>query len=347
MKHTFLKLINLLGFATLMFALPSCLKENDATFTDFSQAGTNLSLMTTNPNIAGQFLPTGLNNLAYGNFDPGSGDSTDLELVAMYNGEFANKSDIPVTFSVNDAKRTQYNLDTASVNGVVVGNNKKKTQFTAMTTSMYKILATSAVIKTGERYVRSIVRIYHAPVIAAGSDKSFMLPVSVNTSASGLTVAANISTLYVNVIGNPISGTYSVVGGRYNCNSVTGDQNWAPQPGWAYPQALVIPANFVLAAIPSPKQLLTLSGDETTTYVANLGAGTDRDYTFKIDPATTGVINANVTLTPSFEGGLSNVRWFQKTYDATNKRFILLWTYNNLAGGVGNDRIIYEVLTKL
>jgi hypothetical protein len=208
MKHTFLKLINLIGFATLVFALPSCLKENDATFTDFSQATDNLTLMTANSSTAGQFLPTGLNKFASGNFNPVSGDSTDFEIIAMFNGEFANKSDVPVSFVVDNAKVTAYNVDTASVGGVVVGNNKTKTQFTPMSSDMYKILPATAVIKAGQRYVRAIVRVYNPIVAAAGTDKSFLLPVSLTTT-SGLTVASNLSTLYVNCIGNILAGKYT------------------------------------------------------------------------------------------------------------------------------------------
>jgi hypothetical protein len=169
---------------------------------------------------------------------------------------------------------------------------------------------------------------------------------TLTSAEDGYLIGANSKSFYMTIsIKNPYSGTYTLTAGsRYNC-SATGDQNWAPQAGWAYPAALVIPANYGAAAIPTTKDAETLNATTIKIYVANLGAGTDRDYSISVTNPTA-TANVNVDLTPSFAGGISNIRWSQKTYDPVNKRFILLWTYNNQPGGVGNDRIIYEVLTK-
>ncbi|MEO7307434.1 MAG: hypothetical protein ABIR78_12720, partial [Ferruginibacter sp.] len=185
------------------------------------------------------------------------------------------------------------------------------------------------------------------PSLIDGS-KNWMIPVTITSitgAPEGTVKAPGTGTAYFHFIGNPLAGTYNVTGGRYNQPAV-GDQGWAPQAGWVYPAALVIPGTYVFAAIPATKFLAPVTPTKTTVFIANLSAGTDRDYTFDVDPLVTVTTVVGVSLTPSFEAGISNIRWFQKTYDPVNKRFIMLWTYNNQPGGVGNDRIIYEVFTK-
>lgn len=170
--------------------------------------------------------------------------------------------------------------------------------------------------------------------------KNFMLPLKITkieNASSELVAASGTSIAYLHIIGNPAAGNYSVVGTRYNC-TVTGDQGYNGGP---------IPSNFTTAAIPTSKFLAPVTPTQLTTYIANLGAGTDRDYYFSFNPLASGIQNIDVTLTPSFAAGVSNVRWLKKEYDPSTKKITLLWTYNNLPGGVGNDRIISEVMTKL
>ncbi|MCY7420494.1 MAG: DUF1735 domain-containing protein [Chitinophagaceae bacterium] len=270
-------------------------------------------------------------------FNPSSTSET-LNLNLEYVAGSVSSEDIKVVVEVDVAAVAAYNAT----------QTDPLKKYLVLPASAYTF-PTQTVIIPANQTVSSTFKIIFNPSMIDGS-KNFMIPITIKSitgAVAGTVKAPGTGTAYFHFIGNPLAGSYALTaGGRYNC-TVTGDQGWAPQPGWVYPMALAIPANYNFAAIPSPKFIAPVTPTKTRVYVANLGAGTDRDYTLEVDPAVTVITNINVTLTPSFEGGISNIRWFQKTYDPVNKRFILLWTYNNQPGGVGNDRIIYEVLTKL
>lgn len=280
-------------------------------------------------------LASGFNasNLAY----PPTSTSETIPMTLELVGPSVSNQNITVTVEVDVAAVATYNAT----------QTDPLKKYLVLPTNAYTFPSQTVTILAGQT-VSSPFNIVFNPSVIDGS-KNWMIPVTIKTisgAPNGTAKAPGTGTAYFHFIGNPLAGTYNLTAGaRYNC-TVPGDQGWAPQVGWAYPAALVIPGNYATAAIPATKFIAPVSPTKTTVYVANLGAGTDRDYTFEVDPAVTTITNINVTLTPSFEGGISNIRWFQKTYDPVNKRFILLWTYNNQPGGVGSDRIIYEVLTK-
>lgn len=280
-------------------------------------------------------LANGFNatNLAF----PPTSTSEILTLNLEFVGPAVSSTPITVTVAVDPAAVAAYNAT----------QTDPTKQYLLLPANAYNFPTQTVTIPAGQT-ISTPFQIEFKPNMIDGS-KNWMLPITITSitgAPAGTVKAPGTGTAYFHFIGNPLAGFYNLTAGaRYNCSAV-GDQGWAPQPGWAYPQALVIPANYSLATIPSPKFLAPVTPTKLLTYVANLGAGTDRDYTLEVDPAVTVITNVNVTLTPSFEAGISNIRWFQKTYDPVNKRFILLWTYNNQPGGVGNDRIIYEVLTK-
>ncbi|MFZ1784626.1 MAG: DUF1735 domain-containing protein [Ferruginibacter sp.] len=280
-------------------------------------------------------LASGFNstNLAY----PPTSTSETISMNLEYVANIVSDVDITAVVEVDPAAVASYNAT----------QTDPLKQYLVLPASNYTFPSQTVVIKAGQT-TSTPFQIEFNPSLIDGS-KNWMIPVSIKSisgAAEGTVKAPGTGTAYFHFIGNPLAGTYNVTpAGRYNCSAV-GDQGWAPQPGWAYPAALVIPANYSLAAIPATKFLAPVTPTKTLVYVANLGAGTDRDYTLEVDPGVTVITDVNVTLTPSFEGGISNIRWFQHTYDPTTKRFILLWTYNNQPGGVGNDRIIYEVMTK-
>jgi hypothetical protein len=247
-----------------------------------------------------------------------------------------SNEDIKVTVAPDPAAVTAYNATQTS----------PLKQYNLLNPSAYTFASQTVLIKAGQT-VSEPFHIEFNPSQIDGS-KNWMIPVAIKSitgAPADVKAAAGTGIAYFHFIGNPLAGTYTCVATRYN-STVPGDQGWAPQAGWAYPQALVIPAIFATVAVPASKFLAPVTPTVTTTYVANLGAGTDRDYFFTVDPAVTTSGDAGVDLTPSFANGISNIRWFQKTYDPVAKRFILLWTYNNQPGGAGSDRIVYEVLTK-
>lgn len=268
-------------------------------------------------------------------FSPSS-TSEILDLNIEYITPSVSDQDISITVGPDVTALTAYNAT----------QTDPLKKYLELNASAYKFPSQTVLIKAGQT-VSEPFKIEFNPSQIDGS-KNFMIPIAIKSitgAPAGVKAASGTGIAYFHFIGNPLAGTYNCVGTRYNC-SATGDQGWAPQTGWVYPQALVIPSNYATAAIPATKFLAPVTPTVTTTYVANLGAGTDRDYFFNIDPAVTTTGTIGVDLTASFSGGISNIRWFQKTYDPVAKRIILLWTYDNQPGGVGNDRIIYEVLTK-
>lgn len=327
MKYNF-KFITAAVLTGALF-LTSC--EKAKVYEPIGEGGQKIIKIQVYGGLAGGFDAS---NLA---FSPTSTSET-LSMNLEYVAPSVSDKDIVCEVDVDAAAVTSYNAT----------QTDPLKKYLVLPSNAYTFPKQTVTIKAGQT-VSSTFSITFNPSLIDGS-KNYMIPVSITSiagAAAGTVKAPGTGTAYFHFIGNPLAGNYNLTAGaRYNYTASTGDQNWAPQSGWAYPAALTIPGGFATAAIPSPKFLAPVTPTITTVYVANLGAGTDRDYFLEVDPSVTTVTNVNVTLTPSFAGGISNVRWFQKTYDPVNKRFILLWTYNNLAGGVGNDRIIYEVLTK-
>jgi hypothetical protein len=248
-----------------------------------------------------------------------------------------------MTFSV---AYVDYKSPTASANvNVTIGldasfiaryNSLQSITYEIMPDSLFSIPSLSTIIKSGETYSPDL-KVYFKPNKFDAS-KIYMLPIKILTATgiSGVQIQANYGYIVYSKIGNPLAGTYTVVGTRWNCTA-PGDQGYSGGP---------IPTNFTAAAIPGTKTLDVVGPSTTTTFVANLGAGTARDYFFDIDPAATTIQDINISLTPTFDQGISNVRWLQKDYNPVTKQIILRWTYNNQPGGAGNDRIILETMTK-
>jgi Domain of unknown function (DUF1735) len=311
MKKIIFPLITLVAFAT------SCLK--DSTIKDgFDNPVTPATVLIQDGGLD-NFTKAAI--VAAGQVNP---------IVLDFNVQYANvdavplATDLKVTCFIDDSKRIAYNTNAAASGGYV---------YDLLPDSCFSFVNKSATIPAGKNIAGLSLTILPNKVDAS---KLYMLPIAIK-DAQGKVLAANFSTIYFHIIGNPLAGTYSVVGTRYNC-SVAGDQSYSGGP---------IPSNFAPAAIPSPKVLGPVSPTVTSTYVANLSAGTNRDYYFDINPAATTLQNIDVTFTQSFADGISNIRFLTKTYDPVTKKITLLWTYNNQPGGVGSDRIISEIMTKL
>jgi uncharacterized protein YxeA len=249
-------------------------------------------------------------------------------------------NDVKVKFEAPTAAPTDLYLDyktnpagLVKLNADGLANDPSYKPFFLLPDSTFKILVTKDTIRKGGQYAEKVdnnIVVYTQKIDAS---INYILPLTVTNST--YPSATGTGTIYYYIIGNPLAGTYNVVGTRYNCTA-TGDQGYS---GGA------IPGNFVTASIPTPKSLTPLSDTLVTTYVANLGAGTSRDYYLGYNPARS-TTDVSVKFTQSFFDGISNIRLLTHTYDPALKKITLLWTYNNQPGGVGNDRIISEVFTK-
>jgi hypothetical protein len=117
--------------------------------------------------------------------------------------------------------------------------------------TMYKLGQTSLVIKAGTRNIRTQVTIYSDPIKAQDPDKSWMLPISL-TNASGNSITSN-STMYINVIGNPIAGPMLWDFKRWNLTAQqTAEPTSAPNGGsWVNQPTAFVPLNGTAILVPS------------------------------------------------------------------------------------------------
>ena len=121
MKNKFFKITGFIAFAAMVIILPGCLKENKATYTDFSQTGVTIILQN-----------SGLGNFKAANVNPLAASTVVIDLVTQLNSEYTINSDVNITLAVDDAKRVEYNT----------ANTKT---FQLMTANMYKIISTKII----------------------------------------------------------------------------------------------------------------------------------------------------------------------------------------------------------
>ncbi len=188
----------ILSLLFLLTAIPACVKENEQTFTNFSQLSDFVIIQT-----------SGLSNVQTANIQVDATSTDTLRvpiIVSIASVNYReNNSDITVKLAVDDTKRTAYNSDNGS-------------KFQAFTTPMYKILNTTLTIPKGQLSAKTTLEIYQNKI---DPTVSYMLPISI-TDATGKELTSNQNTIYYNVIGNLIAGNYKWDFTRYNNNTGTG-----------------------------------------------------------------------------------------------------------------------------
>jgi Domain of unknown function (DUF1735) len=304
----------LFGLTTLAI-LQSCLK--DKAYDDGATQSLRSDLTTINKVVEITLTPGAVGNVASISLA-----STDNILNA-----------IPISVSSIDAP-TENVIVTLERDTTLIDryNTANGTAIDPLPRSLYTELNTTVTIPANSRFAYFKIKI--DPSVLIGED--YALPYKIKSVSAGYGVSNTLSTGILRLtFKNEWEGDYTVVGTRYNCTAA-GDQGYTGGP---------IPGNFATAAIPSPKYLASTSLTSNLAYVANLGAGTSRDYTFTFTPGATLTYTLPVSLSASFVAGISNIRWITRTYNPATKTITLLWTYNNQPGGAGNDRIISEVMT--
>lgn len=234
---------------------------------------------------------------------------------------------IEVTVSLDLAQKTtspttvKIGLDNSKIATYNAANNKN---FQPVTSDMVTLKSTELVIPAGEYYAKTTIDIFQNKF---DPSKSYLIPVTI-LEAPGATLSTNLNTRYFNVIGNPLAGTYVVVGKRYNYSGVISYSGGA------------IPTNYISTAIsPSPKTAAPVDEQTISINYANLG-GNGYQYLIKLDPNNPNrvIVSSNATLLAA----LPNVEYIVRTYDPVTKEIHIISKYNN---GV-DDRIIDEVFTK-
>lgn len=166
----------------------ACVKPHDATFTDLSTTSDIVILQN-----------AGLTNFNPTAFNRGSDTITLTVRVDLASKEIPTNP-TNVTLAVDDTKRTEYN--TANPQPV----------YLALPAANYKLTNTTLTIPAGSHYAQTTLLVF-----TKGLDPtlSYMVPVTIK-DASGKSLSSNANTIYFHTIGNPLAGTYTWTGYRWN-----------------------------------------------------------------------------------------------------------------------------------
>lgn len=285
-----------------MTALNSCVKSRGGLETDFS----NLQDFVIFQN--GGLVNFTAANIAAG---PSAPDTVTVNAIITLASKNVASSPLTVTVGLDDTQRTNYN----AANG---------TNYQPFPAAMYKIVNPTVTIPAGQSYAQVTVQVYARKV---DPSVSYLLPLTI-TDASGKNISGNMNTIYYHIIGNPLAGSYTTVGTRYNYGGSIGYSCGSAIPGGA----------VSTATSPSPKTASPVDAKTIAIDYANLG-GSGYQYLIKIDPANPN--NAIVTSNSTLAGALT-VNYCVHTYDPATKQFHILSWYNNGTA----DRVIDEVFTK-
>jgi hypothetical protein len=287
--------------------MESCVKSRPG-FTDLT---TTSDLVILNGAGTGNFKAS---NIQVNTASPDTVKKTVMAVLASNN---SNNGAVTVTIGLDNSVIAAYN----AANG---------TNFQPFPTNAFKIVSNTITIPGGlEHTGTSTVWIFQNKL---DPSVSYLLPVAI-TDGGGKPLSSNQNIIYYNVIGNPLAGTYTTVGTRYNYTGSIGYSCGAPIPG-GYAST---------ATSPNPKTASPVDSKVISIDYANLG-GSGYQYLLSVDPnnPNNAIVSSNSTL-----AGALIVTYCIHTYNAATKTFHILSTYNNGAGGVGgSDRIIDEVFTK-
>ena len=175
------------GFVVLLMCLNSCVKNRNELGTDFSQLQDHVLL------VNGGIQNFGASNILF------NSDTATFDITANLASVNLPTNPVKVTITVDAAKIAAYN----AANG---------TNFQPFPPDAYKITTTSLTIPAGQQYATTKVEFYQPKL---DPTVSYLLPVSI-LDASGKALSSNQNTIYFNVIGNLIAGSYKWDFTRYN-----------------------------------------------------------------------------------------------------------------------------------
>ncbi len=300
----------LFSLIVLSVGLTSCLKDNTIN-TDLATRGTSFMVFQSGL----EFFSTRA-VVAAGAVDP---------IVTSFTTNVANADGIPlsknvtVTFAVDDAKRVAYNTSGIGL------------QYEALPDSCYSFPVKSGVIPTGKSLLTLNITFYPTKI---DPSKLYMLPITL-TDAQGQVIAANFSTVYFHVIGNPLAGNYNMTGTRTN---YTGSTTWSGPPA-AFPAGGTVSNVYAGVILALPVDALTVQFDMGN--VPDPSGPLAQYYVHGTSPTFSAITYDNG---PTFETGYSNISRYIQGYVAPSSvqkpQFHLTTKYNNTTGNAGNDRII-------
>lgn len=190
----------------VMLAVTGCLK--DTPNVDFSHLNPMLEITTSNTNSTPNAPSGGMAffSAATLNFSS-AGDPDTIWFTANLASNYPLNRDVPVSIDIDQAALAAYISDTTHV------------QYQVFPDSTFTIPAKTGVIRAGTRLDTFYV-IFHPTKV--DPTKSYMLPLTLKTSSSGVGVSGNLSTIYFHFVGNPLAGNYIWDFTRWNNQTGTG-----------------------------------------------------------------------------------------------------------------------------
>lgn len=194
MIKKFLKYLTLTIPAFLMIFLSGCLKEHDG-FVDLSKTSDFVIL-----------TGAGLGNFKASNIlvNTSSTDTVTRTITVDLASATNNNGAVTVTLGIDAAAITAY-------------NSANSTNFQSFPTDAYKLISNQITVPAGGHYATTTLEIYQNKL---DPTTSYMLPVSI-TDGGGKNLSSNQNTIYYNVIGNPLAGSYTWDWFRFQAGDTT------------------------------------------------------------------------------------------------------------------------------
>jgi hypothetical protein len=304
-------LILIPGFTTLFLA--SCLKDKPNV--DFASTnGTYIAEFTTSSNNPTPNAPSaGLAYFAGANLTLPSTDT--LPVTVWFTVNIASDNpptkDIPITLTV----------DQTALNTYI--SNPSNVQYVLFPDSTVSVPTLTGTVKAGNmnRLDTFYVTFYPWKLNPA---LSYMLPITI-TQAPGCTISANLGTIYLHVVGNPLAGPYNDSSAlRYNYATNAG------MPAYSYPGPEPSPVSILNLAADYPKFASPNSPTEILIPYANdLG-----NYIIDFDASYNLTVTTDVT-------GITGFTVFYANYNQATKTLHLVTGYIN---GSPAARIVDETM---
>ena len=268
-----IKLNKLIGLVTGMFlllvSLNSCVKNRNASATDFSQLQDHVVL-----------LNGGLVNFSAANISFSNGDTTTVTLIVDLASVNLPTSPVKVTIGVDGPQVNSYNASSGK-------------SFQLAPANAYSISSTTLTIPAGQQYASITVSFYKPALDPAAS---YLLPISI-TDASGKALTSNQNTIFYNIIGNVLAGNYLHSYYRYNG---TTDTTKAPNStvGINVP-ATIGAVNSISVLLPEYYLEANFGLGVVLSFVNNNGVLSN--FTVSLDANTQATLVANSFLVPTLK----------------------------------------------
>ncbi len=260
----------------------------------------------------------------------------DNDIKVKYEAPTVAPTDIFLDYKTNPAGLTKLNADSKA-------KDPNYKEFFLLPDSCFQILVTKDTIRKGLQYAEKTtnnVVIFPQKINPA---INYILPLTATSSA--YPSAVGTGTVYYYIIGNPLAGSYNVVGIRYNYNNGPAGSSGAFDGNPAN-----IPQTYSgTTAIPTPKLAAPIDANSVSIDFANLGGN---GYKYIITQKNN-FASISIDFNDLVKGGDSNINtWLVPgSYVApspTQKaKFRIITQYvNNADPAAGNDRILDESFTQ-